>query len=178
MSKLTDMASEFAAKAMDTASNLAKEAAGAVKGFAEGAVKTAKEVTEDLNEKRVVNQAEKERAAAKNTALLALADVSKDLQTYNDSLTNSDYVKKATEEIIKELETLKDVIAKMTPETLIPIIEEQKCKWLDEKNVVVEGENYAQMELDKSEIIKRRKMAAKKCDKAIDALKKRAEEEA
>lgn len=166
MSKFADIAANLAGKAKDAAENLAKDAA-----------KVAKEVAEDANEKRVIKQAEKKRTAAKNVALLALADVSKDLEAYNASLTNSEAVKTATEEIIKELTTLRDVVNKMSPETLIPILEDQKTKWLDEKSVVVNGENYAQIELDKSEIVKRRKMAAKKCDKAIEALKKQAERE-
>lgn len=166
MSKFTDIAANLVGKAKDAAGSLAKDAA-----------KVAKEMAEDANEKRVVKQAEKKRTAAKNTALLALADVTKDLETYNNSLTNSEAVKNATNDIIKELETLKDVVAKMTPESLVPILEEKKAMWLDENSVEVNGENYAQNALDRSEIIKRRKLAAKKCEKAIEALKKRAEEE-
>jgi hypothetical protein len=166
MSKLTDKATDLAVKAKDAAKVLARDAS-----------RTVKEAAEDANEKRVIRQAKKKRAAAKNTALLALADVSKDLETYNESLTSSEEVKKATEEIIEELTKMRDIINKMTPESLVPILEEQKAKWLDEASIVVEGENFAQIELDRSEIIKRRKLATKQLGKAIEALKKRAEEE-
>ena len=166
MNKLMDAAAGIAAKAKQTADHLVKDAA-----------KAAKEASNSANEKKIIKQAEKKRSASKNTALLALSDIAKDLESYNKNLTPSDTVKAATEVVISEIEKLKEMISQMTPETLVPILEEQKEKWLDEKNVTVEGDNYAQQELDKSEIYKRRKMAAKKCEKAIEALRKQAEEE-
>lgn len=166
MSKFFDVASGIASKAKETADHIAKDAA-----------KAAKEASDSANEKWVIKQAEKKRATAKNVALLALSDIAKDLESYNKNLTPSETVKSATETVIEEINKLKEMINQMTPETLIPILEDQKEKWLDEKNVSVEGDNYAQLELDKSEIYKRCKMAAKKCEKAIEALKKQAEEE-
>ena len=136
-----------------------------------------KKNSKDTDDKRVIKQVEKKRNAAKNTALLALNDIAKKLESYNKNLTPSDTVKSATKIVIEEIGKLKEAIKQMTPETLVPILEEQKEKWLDEKTVKVEGENFAQMELDKSEIYKRRKMAAKRCEKAIEILAKEIEEE-
>lgn len=166
MSKITDIASNLANKAKEGTGNLAK-----------GAVQFAKNASDNANEKKVIKQAEKRRSAAKNTAILALSDAAKDLEAYNKNLPASDVVKEATEIIIQEIEKLKDMINQMTPATLVPILEEQKEKWLDDKTIESTAENYAQQELDKSEILKRRKMAAKKCAKAIEALQKQADEE-
>ncbi len=166
MKNITDVANELMTKAKETAGHLAT-----------GATKAAKEAAVNANEKRALRQVEKKRATAKNAALVALTDAANDLDAFNKNLTNSKVVRTATETLISEVEKLKEMIAQMTPETLVPIFEEQKEKWLDDKNLTVDGENFAQMELDKSEIIKRRKMAAKRCDKAIAALKKQAEEE-
>ncbi len=166
MGSFGDKMANIASKALETAGNLVSDA-----------TKAAKDAADNANEKRVVKQAEKKRAAAKNEAILALSDAAKDLAAYNANLTSSDVVRKATESIISEIEKMKDVVIQMTPETVVPILEEQKENWLNVSSLQIPEENYAQMELDKSEIIKRRKLAAKKCEKAIEVLKKRAEEE-
>ena len=102
--------------------------------------------------------------------LTALSDVSKDLYALNESFTSSDIIKMATVTMISDIEKIKDVIMKMTPDTLVSVLEEQREKWLDEKNVDVDHCCYAQLESDKSEIIKRRKLVVKKLDKAIESL--------
>lgn len=166
MSKFTDIAGKLADKAKDGTEQLAK-----------GAVQFAKNASDNINEKKVIKQADKKRANARNTALLALSDAAKDLEAYNKNLPASDAVKSATDLVIQEVERLKDLINQMTPATVVPILEEQKDKWLDDKSIESEADNYAQQELDKSEILKRRKMAVKQCTKAIEVLQKQADEE-
>lgn len=166
MSKFADFAAGIAGKAKETAESLTQ-----------GAAALAKDAADVANEKRVVMQAEKKRAASKSIALVAFNDAIKDLTSLNKNLTSSESVKEETENLISELDKLKEMISQMTPETIVPILVEQRENWLDEKRIILDGDNYAQQELDKSEIYKRRKLAMKKCDKAIDALKKQADAE-
>ena len=144
----------------------------------DSAKKIAQKVNEDAERKSII----KKRETAKNAALRTLEGFSKELEAYCANLANSEAVREATEEIIGDLRIIRNEVNGIDPEEPIPeslilLLEEQRAKWLDEKDIKVEGDNIAQIELDRSEIIKKRKMAAKKCEEAIEALRKGVEEE-
>lgn len=165
MSKFINVAAGIASRAKETASSITK-----------GAVKIAKGAAENVGEIHDARQVERKRVAAKNTAANALTAAAKELESYNKNLAYSDIVKVATESLIEEIGRIKEVIRKNDPEIVIRLLEDQREEWLNEKSFEVDGDNYAQLELDKSEIFKRRMMAAKKCEDAINALKKNIEE--